>query len=132
MSESWDVRQMKFDHEDDRRSICDWIKKIELKKTFGKVSAFWGKKGKSIGGHYHSDQWCIYFGLVGNGIMVLYNTKTTKVSEFEFKPRTWAYIPPGVAIEIRFKTDVILEMASTTDKYDKSDVVVVSMDKYFK
>ncbi|OGF64207.1 hypothetical protein A2661_00485 [Candidatus Giovannonibacteria bacterium RIFCSPHIGHO2_01_FULL_45_24] len=135
----WERKVLPPNHKDHRRELNDWIKgSLPQGLSFPKVTAFWGNAGHGIGGHYHPRQWELYFGLSGNGTMALYEPgrwgedNGPQSDVFEFEKGVWVLIPPGVRHELRFKTDTILQIASTIPEFDPKDLVVESMNIFFK
>lgn len=123
----WFVSELSPDHSDSRRTLRDWISGPLEGSRIERVTVFDGKKGASIGNHFHDKQTEIYFILRGNGRMVLLDLDSGLQEMVAVGPYTRVVIPPRIAHLLYFDTDILLEIASTK-KFDPKDLDMTAYD----
>ena len=119
-----DITTLFPDHVDENGVLYNWLGDEIRGQRFEKASTYCGIAGQDIVGHYHEQRWEIYFCVYGKSKMALYDRVAKDSAVFEFVRGIWVVIPPGIVHELKFETDTIFEIASTTVRFKHLDTTV--------
>lgn len=103
-------------HEDNRRTLIEWVKDIPIKA----IKTIYVKEKSSLGNHYHNNKDEVFFLLKGKGIVIL-TTKTKQTRDWMFE-EDCIFVPRGMIHTFNLEKDSIL-LEAATEPYNPSDEI---------